>query len=118
MSGGQLKHDDIKNMKDVLPNRKKRNREEIIASILDAAKHGATKTRIMYVSFLSFSQLQRYLSMAVETGLLGLDATAKKYLITSKGLEYLKRFDEVHYIENNVLEKRRSLSEILENKDR
>ncbi len=115
--GAQYKHDGNKNMKSVFPNRKKRNREEIIASILDAARHGATKTRIMYVSFLSFSQLQRYLSMAVETGLLGLDDTAKRYLITSKGFEYLKRFDEVHSIENNVLEKRRSLSEILENKD-
>lgn len=118
MVGAQFKLDGITTMKTPFPNRKKRNREEIIASILDAARHGATKTRIMYVSFLSFSQLQRYLSMSVETGLLGLDSTAKKYLITSKGFEYLKRFDEVHSIENNVLEKRRSLSEILENKDR
>lgn len=116
--GAPAKHGGINDMKAVFPNRKKRNREEIIASILDAARLGATKTRIMYVSFLSFSQLQRYLNMAVETGLLGLDSTAKKYLITSKGFEYLKRFDEVHSIENNVLEKRRSLSEILENRDR
>jgi predicted transcriptional regulator len=104
-------------MKSIFSNRKKRSREEIVASILEAAKYGATKTRIMYVSFSSFSQLQRYLGIALESGLIGLDPNTGKYFITSKGLEYLKRFEEVQSIENNVVEKRKSLSEILESKD-
>ena len=41
-------------MKSVFPNRKKRNTEEIIASILDAARSETTKTKIMYISYLSF----------------------------------------------------------------
>jgi len=104
-------------MKSGLPNRKKRNAEEIIASILDAARAETTKTRIMYISYLSFGQLQRYINNALETKLLDLDPMNGKYRTTSKGFEYLQRFEEVNNIENNIVEKRRSLSAILENKD-
>ena len=100
-------------MKSVYPNRRKRTREEIVASILDSARYGATKTRIMYVSFLSYSQLQRYLGIALESKLIGLDPKDRKYLITNKGLEYLKRFEELHGIENSVVTKRKLLAEIL-----
>ncbi|MEM2759466.1 MAG: winged helix-turn-helix domain-containing protein [Nitrososphaerales archaeon] len=103
-------------MKSALPYRKKRQKEEIVASILDAARAGATKTRIMYVSFSSFSQLERYLDMALEKGLLGLDPVTKKYLVTSRGLEYLKHFEDVRNIENNVVEKRKLLSQFLDGK--
>jgi predicted transcriptional regulator len=99
-------------------NKKKRKREEIIASILDTARLGATKTKIMYVSFLSFSQLQKYLNYALTTKLVDLDPIAGKYLTTNKGLEYLKRFEEVQNIENNIAAKRRSLTEILEDRER
>lgn len=104
-------------MKSVFLNRKKRNREEIIASVLDTARYGATKTRIMYVGSLSFRQLQKYLNYTVEMRLISLDSKAGKYLTTNKGLEYLKCFEEVQSIENNVIEKRRLLSEMLENND-
>ena len=104
-------------MKSVFHNRKKRNTEEIIASILDAARHDVTKTRIMYVSYLSFGQLQRYISYVLETRLMNLDSTSNKYRTTTKGLEFLSRFEEVHSIENNIIEKRRSLSAILESRD-
>lgn len=97
--------------------KKKRNKEEILASILDTSKFGATKTKIMYVSFLSFSQLQKYLNYAMEGRLLDLDPAAGKYLTTNRGLEYLKRFEEVQSIENNMAEKRRLLSRILEEND-
>ncbi len=96
-------------------NRKKRNREEIIASILNSARHGSTKTRIMYSSLLSFSQLQKYLSSALVINLIYLDIHAKKYLITSKGLEFLKRFEELRSIEDSIIEKRKVLLEILGN---
>ena len=104
-------------MKSVFPNRKKRNTEEIIASILDAARSETTKTKIMYISYLSFGQLQRYINHALETKLLDLGAITNRYHTTSKGFEFLQRFEEVHNIENNIVEKRRSLSAILENKD-
>lgn len=104
-------------MKSAVPTRKKRKTEEIIASILDTARYGATKTRIMYVSYLSFSQLQKYISYTLQNKLIDLDAKDKKYLTTHKGFEFLRRLEEVRSVENNIIEKRRSLSEILDNKD-
>jgi predicted transcriptional regulator len=104
-------------MKSLAPTRKKRKSEEIVASILDTAKNGATKTRIMYVAYLSFSQLQKYMKYTMENRLINLDPIEKKYLTTDRGFEFLRRFEEVNSIENNVMEKKRSLSEILESKD-
>ena len=104
-------------MKSLLPVRKKRKSEEIIASILETAKNGATKTRIMYVAYLSFSQLQKYMKYTMENRLIDHDPNEKKYLTTDKGFEFLRRFEEVNSIENNIMEKKRSLNEILESKD-
>ncbi|MGH9934352.1 MAG: winged helix-turn-helix domain-containing protein [Nitrososphaerales archaeon] len=104
-------------MKSLLPVRKKRRSEEIIAAILDTAKNGATKTRIMYVAYLSFSQLQKYMKYTMENRLIDLDPNEKKYLTTDRGFEFLRRFEEVHSTETNAMEKKRSLSEILEGKD-
>ena len=107
----------LQKMKSIAPVRKKRKTEEIIASILDTAKNGSTKTRIMYVAYLSFSQLQKYIKYTLENRLINLDPVEKKYLTTEKGFEFLRRFDEVNSIENNILEKKRFLSDILENKE-
>lgn len=41
---------------------KYRNRTEIIASVLEAVKggNGASKTRIMFIAYLSYKQLKEY----------------------------------------------------------
>jgi predicted transcriptional regulator len=100
-------------MKSVFMNRKKRSREEIIASILLSARQGATKTGIMYANYLSFSQLNKYLSFGLKSRIIYLNGDAR-YFTTAKGLEYLECFEQVHHIENDVLAKRKTLSEILE----
>jgi predicted transcriptional regulator len=47
-----------------------RSRTEIVESILDAAnKGGETKTRIMYFAFLSYNQLNEYLSLQMHNEL-------------------------------------------------
>ncbi len=38
---------------------KYRSRTEIVGNVLDAANGGAPKTKIMYVSFLSYNQIKR-----------------------------------------------------------
>lgn len=78
---------------------KKRGRDRlfIIAEILDIAKEGAQKTAIMYKANLSFRQLNSYMSILLETGLLK-KATEKKevlYHTTEKGFEYLYSYREV-----------------------
>ena len=46
-----------------------RSRTEMLAMILDAAKGRVTKTKIMYFAFLSYDQLNEYLSILIENNL-------------------------------------------------
>ena len=74
-----------------------RSRTEIVDSILDAAKNGEgeTKTKIMYFAFLSYNQLNDYLSVLIETNLIEyLDGT-KTFKTTEKGLHFLKMHNEI-----------------------
>ncbi|HEV8404276.1 MAG TPA: winged helix-turn-helix domain-containing protein [Nitrososphaera sp.] len=76
---------------------KYRSRTEIASHILEAANGGATKTKIMYKAFLSFSQLKEYLGILVLNDLLANDLPAI-YKTTSKGLRFLgatRKLDEM-----------------------
>ena len=72
-----------------------RSRTEIVSNILDAANGGVTKTKIMYITFLSFGQLKEYLSILIENNLIEyLDGT-HKFKTTAKGLNLLKIHNEM-----------------------
>ena len=72
-----------------------RSRTEIVGNILDAATGGTTKTKIMYYAFLSYSQLNEYLSILIENNLIEyLDGT-KTFKTTEKGLFFLKIHNEI-----------------------
>ena len=72
-----------------------RSRTEIVSSILDAANGGTTKTKIMYIAFLSYNQLKEYLSVLIENNLIEyLDGT-QTYKTTEKGLNLLKMHNEM-----------------------
>jgi predicted transcriptional regulator len=73
-----------------------RSRTEIVTMILDAAKgEGETKTKIMYFAFLSYNQLNEYLSILIENNLLEyLDGT-RTFKTTEKGLHFLKMHNEI-----------------------
>ncbi|MEM2914190.1 MAG: winged helix-turn-helix domain-containing protein [Candidatus Bathyarchaeia archaeon] len=71
---------------------KYRRRFEIMASILDAAKAGAKKTRIMYVANLSYSLLEKYLTETIDVGFIRLNNNA--YEITEKGRIFLEMNSE------------------------
>ena len=73
-----------------------RSRTEIVAMILDAANEGGeTKTKIMYFAFLSYNQLNEYLSILIENNLIEyLDGT-KTFKTTEKGLFFLKMHNEM-----------------------
>ena len=72
--------------------RKRRNRSGIMAEMLEIAKGGALKTHIMYKANLSFDQLNEYLSLLLETGLLENVNKGEKtvYRTTAKGLDYIQ----------------------------
>ena len=72
-----------------------RSRTEIVSSLLDAANGGTTKTKIMYIAFLSYNQLNEYLSILIENNLIEyLDGT-KTFKTTEKGLNFLKMHNEI-----------------------
>jgi predicted transcriptional regulator len=76
---------------------KYRSREEIIESILHtaSAKGGATKTRIMYSAFLSYTQLVNYLDTLISEDLLEYDSKNRVYRSKQKGLDFLKLNKEI-----------------------
>jgi predicted transcriptional regulator len=74
---------------------KYRSRTEIVATILEAANGGATKTKIMYKAFLSYAQLREYLSVLIANNLLYYIEGSQTYKTTEKGLNFLKMNNEI-----------------------
>ena len=72
-----------------------RSRTEIVSNILDATNGGTTKTKIMYMAFLSYTQLHEYLSLLVENKLLEYRDGTQTYKTTEKGLYFLKMNNEI-----------------------
>ena len=70
---------------------------EIIAEILDAAKNGAKKTRIMYACGLSYRFVQKYLELLLETGLL---TQGNSYHTTDKGIGFLNKYQTLDLLLN------------------
>jgi len=77
---------------------KYRNRYEIISSILESAKTGITKTKIMYNVFLSYAQTISYLKYLQEHTLLIFEEESQLYRTTKKGLEFLKLSHELSQV--------------------
>ena len=73
--------------------RNNRGHLDIVRDILSAASVKSRKTRIMYQANLSYVQVQKYLRDLLERDLLNHDGTSF-YLITKKGLQFLKLYDE------------------------
>lgn len=91
-----------------------RNRMEIAAGILEIAKNGSRKTRIMYLGNLSFDLLQKYLDLLVNLGLLQMRNDKEKiYLATEKGRQFLEDFNELQKHSEVVEAKRQSLEKSL-----
>ena len=74
-----------------------RSRTEIVSNILDAANKGGgtTKTKIMYSAFLSYNQLNEYLSLLIENNLIEYLDGARRFKTTKKGLFFLKMHNEL-----------------------
>jgi len=83
-------------------NTKYRSRADIAKDILDAANGGRTKTKIMYKAYLSYTQLKEYLSMLIENGLIKYDSSEMTFTTTAKGLQYLKVYDKMSEISNQI----------------
>lgn len=81
----------------------KRSRDEIYASILQSAaqdRSGMGITRIMYNTFLSYSQLSESLEQLTRFRLLAYQHDDKRFKITEKGRRFMQLVEEMDDILN------------------
>jgi predicted transcriptional regulator len=76
---------------------KNRDRMEIISKILQATngRVGATKTRIMYIAFITHAQMKEYLFILADNGMVKYDSLSQTFKTTRKGLSFLKTYNEI-----------------------
>jgi predicted transcriptional regulator len=82
----------------MIQNKKYRSRTGIIHNILQTASsdgNGAVKTKIMRNAFLSYHQVQEYLTILTDNSLLHHDLGNQKFRITEKGLSFLQLCDQI-----------------------
>jgi predicted transcriptional regulator len=76
--------------------KKYRSRFEIAATILHVAMDGgATKTKLMYGSFLSFAQINDYLNFLLANELIKKEEETRMYALTEKGMRFLHVYEEL-----------------------
>jgi len=94
--------------------RQYRSRIQIAANILEIAKEGSRKTKIMYLGNLSFDLLQKYLEMLVNYELLDVHGDPDKgYIATEKGKQFLEDYYELQKYSEIANSKKRALESTL-----
>ena len=95
--------------------RQYRGRIEIAANILEIAKNGSRKTRIMYLGNLSFDLVQKYLGMLEQLGLIEVRDTngEKAYYTSEKGKQFLIDFNDLQQHSQIAQDKKRILENAL-----
>ena len=63
--------------------------------VLEAVRQGATKTKIMYKAYLSYTLVKQYLVFLQENDLLRYEKLTKQYRITERGLKFLHSYDQI-----------------------
>jgi predicted transcriptional regulator len=92
----------------------KRQYRSRVQNILEIAKTGSRKTRIMYLGNLSFDLLQKYLEMLVQYGLLEVQGSSEKsYLATDKGKQFLEDYYELQKYSEIASSKKQALENTL-----
>lgn len=68
-----------------------------MAEILEVAIDGALKTQLMYRANLSFAQLNEYIKILVDLGLMSRENDSQRtmYRTTPKGMRYLQSYREI-----------------------
>ena len=75
---------------------KYRSRSDISTMILDSARSGATKTKIMYRAYLSYSQVTEYLKHLQQNDLITYEEGTHLYRPTEKGLKFLSLSNDMN----------------------
>lgn len=74
---------------------KYRSRTEIVGRILKVVSQGATKTKIMYDAYLSYTQLTEYLKFLTENKMIKRSDAGEIYKLTEKGQKFYQKCKEI-----------------------
>ncbi|MBV9179422.1 MAG: hypothetical protein JO297_20530, partial [Nitrososphaeraceae archaeon] len=80
---------------------KTRTTDQTIKSILNSAINGVTKTNMMYNAFISFDQLNEFICLLVEKGLIEYMEGTGLYRTTEKGIGFLEQEDSAQTMRFN-----------------
>jgi predicted transcriptional regulator len=84
--------------------KKRRDREEIMYEVLSAAIEPATRTRLIYASFLSNSELRQYITLLLEHRMLEVDPITKtRFKVTEEGRKFLRLYEDMTRMTTNTL---------------
>jgi predicted transcriptional regulator len=84
--------------------KKRRDREEIMYEILRAALEPATRTRLIYASFLSNTELRQYIALLLEHRMLEVDPLTKtRFKVTEAGRKFLRLYEDIISITKSKL---------------
>jgi predicted transcriptional regulator len=90
---------------------RRRDRNDIVAEILETAKGGAIKTYIMYKAKLSYSQVSEYIPLLVEKGFLeDLPVVARRRRVkrvlktTELGVKFLENVRSLNSLWSGLLD--------------
>ncbi len=94
---------------------KRRDKLVIMTEIIGIAKNGTSKTHIMFKANLSFSQLNQYISLLLQSGLIKrvTHNDRQTYIATLKGLEFMeKQCEVIDMINENIFSSRNGVKAV------
>lgn len=72
-----------------------RSRNDLYWQILESARNGIGKTKIMYHAYLSYTQLKEYLIELEQRELIEFNPSNQIYKTTTKGLAFLQAYSKM-----------------------
>ena len=63
--------------------------------ILECARSGITKTKIMYKAYLSHAQVKEYIALLQDNELLSYEEGTQLYRLSEKGYKFLQSYGEI-----------------------
>jgi predicted transcriptional regulator len=84
---------------------KYRSKSDITTAILESARSGSTKTKIMYNAYLSYSQVTEYIAFLQQNDLLSCEQGTNLYRPTEKGLRFMSMSQDLNELIVNAIPK-------------
>jgi predicted transcriptional regulator len=82
-----------------------RSRTEIISVILQATDSGASVTKVMYNSYLSYALTKKYIKFLKENQMVTYEEKTQLYKTTEKGKRFMRMYGEINKLFNSKLNK-------------